>query len=216
MNTSIDHLRSIVEDETSHFCDTEQALQEEKGTLGRTYGDPTLHARTTNCGIATALIQHNLRTHHNIATDRLFGEPPLAPRERYNSRKFGHVLLRTETALIDPTYSQLFSYVGVSVSRSRANDFIYPEPLALTIDLENPEKTLDSLVDSLEEASQTEIAKRDDYAPLRGKGSRAIRAAIYDIYNIDNYVPYEIETYHPSFDYIEALKQISSNMRTPQ
>lgn len=212
MSESINRLRHIVETETAHFCETEQALQVGKGTLGRAHDNPETHARLTNCGKATALVQHNLHKHHDTATQRLFGEPPLAPRIRHTNRKFGHVLLRTDEALIDPTYGQLFSYVGLHAPVSY-DDFSYPNPLSLTIDLSNPAETLDPLIDSLDEASRRESAQLDNYGPLRGQGRQAIRAVIYDIYNPDNYVPYEVETIHPSFDYIQALKQISAATR---
>lgn len=214
MSTSVDRLRSIVEEETAHFCATEQVLQQSMGQNGRTYEDPSIHARLTNCGRATALIQHNLREHHTIATQRIFGEPPLAPRLRYNSRRFGHVLLRTNDTLIDPTYGQLFSYVGLTPSQSHET-FAYSGPLSLTIDLSQPGAALEPLVDDLHAASQLEIAQLDEYGPLRGKGRQAIKAVIYDIYNPGHYIPYEVERFHPSYDYTEALKQVSDSLRTP-
>ena len=208
-----EQLDRIVQTETAHFCDTEQALQISRGATGRPRDDARLHARLTNCGIASALVQHNLQHYHNITTNRLFGEAPLAPRTRF-SRKFGHVLLRTDDVLIDPTYGQLFSYVGIDASTPAGKDFAYPDTLSLAVDVNNPDATLEPLVDSLHEAAQSKLAAQDTYAPLRDQGRQALQAVVYDIYNPDNYIPYEVESLHPSFDYVQALKQISDQLRS--
>ena len=214
MSMSSNELRSAVEAETAHFCDTEQTLQVSKGTLGRPRNDVRQHVRISNCGVATALVQHNLKEHYDVTTSRLFGEAPLAPRTRFG-RIFGHVVLRTEDTLIDPTYGQLFSYVGVDLSSPHMKDFVHPGPLALAIDLENPDATLEPLIDDLHEAASVKTGSLDAYAPLRDQGRQAIRAVIYDIYNLEHYVPYEVEAHHPSFEYIQALKQISAEIRGP-
>lgn len=212
MDMSAERLRPIVEVETAHFCDVEQSLQVTRGATGRPRNDARLHARLTNCGVASALVQHNLQRHHDIVTTRHFGEAPLAPRTRYG-RRFDHVLLQANDTFIDPTYGQLFSYIGIDASTPADKEFTYPAALSLTVDLNNPEATLEPLVDSLHEAAQSELAAQDTYAPLRGQGRQALQAVVYDIYSPDHYIPYEVETIHPSFDYIQVLKQISGSVR---
>lgn len=212
MPVSPEQLHRIVQSETEHFCDVQQALEQARESDGRTFDDPRLHARMANCGIASALIQHNLREHHGIATERLFGRPPAAPYSP-SGNEFGHVILRSDTTLIDPTYGQIFSFVGIH-PLSPVKGFSYPRNLALTVDTTDPEASLEPLVDALTDAAQLEISPYlQSRAPLRHKGRRALQSVIYDIYNPDHYAPYELETLHPSFDRVQALIHVSDQLR---
>jgi len=199
----------IAEDETMQFCKAEQIIQQSKGTIGRTYDDVSLHARATHCGLATAFIQHYLKQNQGITSERLFGEPPLAPRTEMH-RKFGHVIVAVDQFLVDPTYGQLFSYVGVPLPHlATEHDFTYPDHLSLVIDANDPERALEPFIDTLKATNMPDA----QYAPLRGMSRAAIADVVYDIYNPANYQSYELESMHPMYDYVQALKQASDQIR---
>ena len=90
----------------------EKALAYESLTEG--FGED-LQLRYSYCGVATAALQRYLQD-HKITTERVITEPEVAPRHM-NQRHMSHVALRHESLLIDPTYSQFLSYVGVMPAR---------------------------------------------------------------------------------------------------
>lgn len=72
-----------------------------------------LQLRGTVCGLATAALQLYTNERHGLALERRRAAPPKAPRGM-NSRRLEHVGLFDDDTMIDPTYSQFFSYVGLS------------------------------------------------------------------------------------------------------
>jgi len=209
-------IHRAAESETSLFCDAlqEWELQNSNHLLRRVYADPTMHARSTNCGTAPALVQHGLKEHHGIETARLAGEPPKAPRKEFTRRAFRHILLQHENYLIDPTYGQLASWMGLSISDKDTVAENYPENLSLVVDTNDPEEQLEPLVNWLLQTKQLEHTKRNEKAPLRNLGRRALSEIVYDIYDINHYASYELAPEHISYEQIQALICISERRRT--
>ncbi|GEM_PF-3876881 len=213
MSLSRETLQTIAESETVHFCNAEQQLDLHRMGNHKRYDDPLIHARRTNCGIATALLQHTLREYHGIETTRLVGEPPQAPRTS-SGRTFSHVILQHDRFIIDPTSGQLASYMGLDHADKETALSHYPSNAALVIDTTKPEEGLEPFVDSLMTIEQLEHVRRHKYGPLRNLGRQAVSAAVYDIYNLDHYRPFPVEPFLVSYDYIEGLKQTSDSLRS--
>lgn len=213
MKPTHESLSRAVEAEVALFCEAEQIFQQQKGNLGKTYGDDSLHARSSNCGIATAFLQQALHTHHNIATERLYGEPPKAPRSEHGNRIFGHVILRHETTLIDPTYGQLFAFVGMTPQQIETVKHYYPEHLALLIGAEQRGATLSSLADSLHRASLRDHVQLQRYAPLRGVGKQTIAAALGDIYEPSHYTQHQASSADLTYDHLQEILRIANSVR---
>lgn len=213
MNSLREYLQASVEAETALFCEAEQLYQQSLTGFSHAHDDPLLHAREPHCGSATAFIQHNLRNHYGIETERLWGEPPLAPRLEHNNRIFGHVILRHENLLIDPTYGQLFNLTGMKAAHPATQSAHYPEELALFIDVHQPEQALEPLASALTEAASHEHAKQSAYAPLRHLGRQAVADVLFDIYNPDYYTDYTVHPLDPSYDHIQNLLQRGEQLR---
>lgn len=207
MSLSGEELGRTVEEETQLFCQAEHDNQSAKGRLGRTYDDATLYSRDSNCGVATAFLQQRLRQDHDLETERLHGQPPESPRLQFNNRRFGHVILRQNRFLIDPTYGQLFSFAGVTAGEvnKQPESFRYPDKLALIVDTEEPEQALDPLVHALHAAAESEQSQQSPYAPFRGVGQGAIAATLRDLYNPDNYSHYQAQPTDPSHDHVQNI-----------
>lgn len=205
MAEQLSYLHQAVEDEMALFCHVEQAAQREKGATGRVYGDERLHARLSNCGVATAFVQDRLRSRYDIQTERLYANLTQAPRREAGNRTFEHVILRHESTLIDPTYGQLFSYVGIQPVVADADDLPYPRDLALLVDSDQPDSVLEPLASALEAAGTLERAQRRTYGPLRDVGRQAIVAVLRDIYTPAHYTLYERQVDDMSHDRITDL-----------
>ncbi|MDB5165652.1 MAG: hypothetical protein JWM00_542 [Candidatus Saccharibacteria bacterium] len=85
-----------------------------------------LQLRHSTCGIATAALQKYLKRELDIDTTRMIVDLPEAGAEFQKQ----HVILRSMDVTIDPTYSQLLEYAGLSaIDASSFHDLTtyYPE-----------------------------------------------------------------------------------------
>lgn len=80
--------------------------------------DPELQLRGTVCGLATAALQLYVHDRHSIELDRRIATPSKAPRG-LNSRRLEHVVLFDDDEMIDPTFGQVYSYIGLSRSAAQ-------------------------------------------------------------------------------------------------
>ena len=78
-----------------------------------------LQLRGSVCGLATGALQLYVKQKHGMALDRRLAVPEKAPRG-LNSRLLRHVVLFDGDDMIDPSYSQFFSYVGLSPAAAKA------------------------------------------------------------------------------------------------
>lgn len=111
--------------------------------------EPDLQLRSSQCGLATAVLQLYLREIDGIETKRLLAEPQRAPRG-INSRRLGHVVLSCENTTIDPTYSQFLIYVGLavaSVSEHESLRQLYPKTKIACIDQSNTDQFADDFAE---------------------------------------------------------------------
>ena len=207
---------SIVEQETEHFCTVEQQRQLGCGVLRHTFDDPRWHARISNCGAATVLVQHNLKMYHSTPTQRVITVPPLAPRGEYNQRKFRHVLLTTPDKIIDPTYGQLFRWAGFGSPRNANHDTpaaIFPDNLALIIDLHQPDIAIGALTQALISAREKYPANTT-YQPLRNASENQIFDTLTDVYDTTHFAPFTVGA-EDNRDY-SHLFELSRNSRSIQ
>lgn len=119
MGTS--HLQLVVGDCEGPLERGVQRVQQFSEFLGS-----ELQLRHSTCGIATAALQKYLKREFDIDTTRMIVDLPDAGAE-FQER---HVMLRSLDATIDPTYSQLLEYAGLSaIDASSSPDLTryYPE-----------------------------------------------------------------------------------------
>lgn len=205
MRVTPERLEQVVQAETALFCQVEQQFQQENGANNRGFRDESFHVRTLKCNVATSFLQQRLREQHAIDTHRLYGEPPRAPHLESGYRIFGHLILQYDTLLIDPTYGQLFSFVGLSPRHPETTPDHFPKPLALMVDTKHPDVVLGPLIAALHAAEALPQAQQSRYAPLRGLGQQAIGAVVHDIYTVGRYAPQEASPSDVSHDHVQAL-----------
>jgi|GEM_PF-2413314 len=87
----------------------EKALHEEEN---HKY-DVDLQLQGSVCGLATAALQLYMRETYDMNLDRRIATPRKAPRG-LNSRVLQHVSLFRDGQMIDPSYRQFFTYIGLS------------------------------------------------------------------------------------------------------
>lgn len=209
-------MSSIVEQETRLFCQAELARQALMTLPSTRYTHQEDPARATNCGIATAVLQENLLDHHTVQTERLQGAPPKMPSYGYNRRRFNHVVLRHRDLdlLIDPTYGQLFGLAGIDRNSPNTKPSDYPVNLSLVVDLNDPDQTLEPLVESLEQASRKEHAQKDQtLAPLRDLGKRTLLTILRSTYDPENYQVFELDPAQPNFESIKKIQSLTNDYR---
>lgn len=206
-------VRQAIEDEAALFCRVTQAYQRDKGAVSRVFADESLQARTSNCGIATAFMQQRLREQYDFDTERMYAEPPLAPRSQYNGHITGHMLLRHESTLIDPTYGQFFSYVGMRAGQEAVDASAYPDNLALLVSETHPDEALEPLAAAMLATSELEHVARSEYQPLRGLGRQAILCVLRDIYTSDHYEPRELKPEDGLYDWTTELVRMAAHLR---
>lgn len=212
MNETNERLRSIVEAETELFCRAKHELQTTGTPAGAVHDDVRLYARETQCGYATAFVQHGLKVRHGIETERLAGEPPLAPRDSFG-RRLRHIILQHEDTLIDPTYGQWMAYAGVRAGNNETVSAQYPDRLALLVDTRESEEVLEPLAEELLTTASSERSSLVDYAPFRGMGATAILAVMNDIYTRSHYESYPTRPEHPSFAYTQRLLDVGASLQ---
>lgn len=121
MYTSVSELQKQLND-PSLIGGLERGLKREN--FARGVQRESLQLRSAVCGLATAALQLYLNEVEGVRTERLITEPAAAPRG-VNSRILTHVVLRHEGVIIDPTYSQFLSFIGLD-PRCENNDTLYP------------------------------------------------------------------------------------------
>lgn len=214
MGHSRESIHSILEQETRLFCQAELARQALMTLPSARYNHNDDPARATNCGLATGVLQNNLREYHGVVIDRIQGTPPEMPAYGYNHRRFSHVLLRHEDFLLDPTYGQLFGFAGIDRNNPAVSSSSYPESLSLVVDLNNPDETLDPVAESLEEATHKEYSHKDEVlAPLRGLGKNAILNILRDVYDTDSYEASELSPDQSNFESIQKIILLTQDYR---
>lgn len=210
MNINFGQLDRIVQYETMLYCRSEDDINRNKGKLGRVHEDITTYAKETNCGISTAVLQHNLEKHHNISTERLVGEPEGVPLNR-NYRSFGHVILTAtlngDKYIIDPTYNQIHStYMGVSPDSVN----VPPNELAAVFPADNQEDFISKFTESLYESSKNpEHIELPKITSLRNLGKHAIKNVVENIYTLEQYEPFDRYT-----EYAQNVIAVSEKLRS--
>lgn len=94
-----------------------------------------LQLRNTVCGLATGALQLYAMEYYGVTLDRRIASPLKAPRG-INSRQLQHVGLFDGADMIDPSFGQFYTYVGLSpdaVLKRRALLRLYPsDKIAVT------------------------------------------------------------------------------------
>lgn len=210
MGTPKDALRTIVEDETRFFCDAEQYWQEQKGALGRTFRDTTMHAKLTNCGVATALLQSTLDEHYGIQTERYISHTitPLG-------KPFDHVILRHESFILDPTFRQLSTCTARLPIEEKPDTAPHENnTLSLVIDTASPQDTLSPHTAALASIDHTHHEAFFIRSPVCSHLSGvALRSWLHDLYNDKNLSRFEIDQSHLSYDRILSLQKTAKTLR---
>ena len=213
-------LHRLVEQETAWFCQVEQQRQLDDPIMGHPFADSTYHVRTSNCGAATALIQYNLQQFHGISTERVITTATQAPRSKYNSRLFRHVMLLCDDLIVDPTYGQFFGWMGFRVSATDSNDSlteVFPTELAWQTAVSAVDQSTARLADRLLSATNTP-PNQPDYQPLRSAGRATVWAILKEIYTTTNHQPFNLgqadsRQYNELFALSDKLRQ---NQQPPQ
>lgn len=185
----------------------EYALAFESLTQG--FGED-LQLRYSYCGVATAALQRYLQERYEIATDRMIAMPAQAPRH-INHRQMSHVVLRHESLVIDPTYSQFMSYVGVLPARVLDNEVLralYP-PRKIAV---FPVATSNEFADSFTEAAhaadlaiQNSPREQVSFPPddaLRGASLDEKSAVYRAIWSPDGYKSFPVDEQPALRDYV--------------
>lgn len=164
--------------------------------------DTDLQLRGSVCGLATGALALYIRDLHGIELDRRIATPRKAPRG-LNSRLLRHVVLADGDTMFDPTYSQFFTYVGLSqpatlvVPELRA---LFPEEKVAAISAEGTEAFADAMAARMHEI-EPEVAQRRPLglialAPensLVGTALEVKQDVLRDIWDLNGYEPYSLE-----------------------
>lgn len=214
MTVEISKLRTIADESTRPL---ERELARDRRNLAGGFGED-LQLRYTLCGIATAALQQYLLRRHAIPTDRLIATPPKAPRE-VNSRRMSHVILRHEGYIIDPTYSQFLTYVGVDAPEVLGNEELrkyFPTAKIAVMEAENSESFTDALAEHaykiIPDVKLLTADRRSSVAPYNALVSATlpqIKIVFADIWNIDNYSAYPVDDQDGM---LEAATRIADKM----
>lgn len=158
---------------------------------------PELQLRGTVCAVATGALQQFVRGRHGIELERRMAVLDKAPRG-LNSRLLRHVGLFDGDTMIDPTYSQFFSYVGVDRFTASADPqlaALFPDTKIAVIPAEDSDAFADSFARQAQDMEEA-MAEMDDlvpqttYAPLHaltGKSLDEKREVYRHIWRPSNY-----------------------------
>ena len=200
-------LESIINQATAPL---EKALAFESLTKG--FGED-LQLRYSYCGVATAALQQYLQERCDVTTERMVTEPEIAPRHM-QQRRMAHVVLRHESLIIDPTYSQFLSYVGVMparvLCRQDLRDF-YPAQKIAVFSVASSDEFADNFARVAHMADVT-IGPLDlsqnSYPPddaLRGTSMSEKTEVYRAIWSPDGYTPFPVSEQPALRDHINRV-----------
>lgn len=186
------------------------------GELTASYPED-LQLRLTQCGLGTAALQHYLLDEYGIATSRHINRLTDAPRG-YNFRTNTHVVLRTDTEMIDPTYGQFMNYVGLTPETANNHDLahLYPPRKIMVYGVDNARAFADTFASHAFSVDRSgHVPEPFDSAPdigaLRGKSLEEMQRVYRSIWNPNNYTPFPVEEQRPDFQ--DAARKIAQSMR---
>jgi hypothetical protein len=167
-----------------------------------------LQLRGTVCGLATAALQLYANERHGLVLDRRRVTPPKAPRGM-NSRKLEHVGLFDDNTMIDPTYGQFFSYVGLSQTAAQYQPglvTLFPKDKVAVIPKREARTFARSMAAHMH-AVEPEVLRRTPsgyvaYPPensLRGSSLAKKEEVLEDIWNPNGYRDFPLDSQSTSF-----------------
>lgn len=176
-----------------------------------------LQLRLTQCGLGTAALQHFLLDEYDIATTRVINRLTDAPRG-LNFRTDSHVVLRTDTDIIDPTYGQFMRYVGLTPEMARQHDIahLYPPRKIMVYGADNARAFADTFAAHAFSVDRNGLVPESpvEYAPdgaLRGESLEELQRVYQCIWNPDNYTPFPVEEQRSGFQ--DAARHVAESMR---
>lgn len=171
--------------------------------------EPGLQLRGSVCGLATGALQIYVKRRHDLMLDRRLAVPEKAPRG-LNYRLLRHVALFDGGDMIDPSYSQFFSYVGLSpsaVKKQPSLSTLYPSEKIAVIPAGAHEGFADGMAAHMH-AIEAEVASRrgEDlvaYPPensLLGSALEEKKVTLRDIWDPTGYdMPFPLADQSDSF-----------------
>jgi hypothetical protein len=170
--------------------------------------DIDLQLRGTVCGLATAALQLYMQERHGVVLERRQTTPDSAPRG-LNSRRLSHVALFDDDSLIDPSYGQFYTYVGLSqaaAQEQRELRRLYPADKIAIVPQQRAAAFADKTARHMQAVEpQAMRLRRPDspaYPPdksLVGTSLEDKRRVLRDIWNPNAYKPFPVEAQSSSF-----------------
>lgn len=168
-----------------------------------------LQLRGSVCGLATGALQLYVKQKHDVALDRRLAVPEKAPRG-LNSRLLRHVTLFDGDDMIDPSYSQFFSYVGLSPAAARARPglaTLYPAGKIAIIPASTSDKFAEGMAAHMQAIEQEVAYRRGPDLPAYPPENSLIGTTVVektevlrDIWNPNGYdMPFPLEGQSDSF-----------------
>lgn len=171
--------------------------------------DVDLQLQGSVCGLATAALQLYMREMHDMDLDRRIVTPRKAPRG-LNSRALQHVSLFQGGQMIDPSYRQFFTYVGLSQDAAKAQPALkglFPSDKIAVIRADKAGSFADRMAVHMH-TIESEVARRrpvglPSYPPensLVGTTLGEKEEVLRDIWNPTSYsIPFPLEDQSSSF-----------------
>ncbi|HEU4715514.1 MAG TPA: hypothetical protein VFS14_01660 [Candidatus Saccharimonadales bacterium] len=169
--------------------------------------DPELQLRGTVCGLATAALQLYMSERHNIKLDRRIATPEKAPRG-LNSRRLNHVVLFGDDEMVDPSFGQVYAYVGLSQRAAQERPALrqlFPDKKMAVVVKDSTDQFADDVAAHMQ-AIEPEVARlRSDlpaYPPenaLVGSPLAKKQEVMRDIWTPGGFEPYPLSAQSSSF-----------------
>lgn len=167
-----------------------------------------LQLRSTVCGLATGALQLYFQERYGVMLDRRVASPAKAPRG-LNSRRLQHVSLFDDDDMIDPSFGQFYTYVGLNpdaVLKRRALLRLYPAEKIAVTPVRRAERFADSVAVHMH-AIEPEVLRLRDERSLRlppedalvGTTKAEKQEVLRDIWSPNGYELFPLEEQSSSF-----------------
>lgn len=195
MSSSHERLRNALDNVTPKL---EKVLAEK--SLTSALGE-AMQLRISQCGLATAALQQFLYDAEGIVSQRLITHSKRAPKLRDMTPQ-SHVILKTEEGIvIDPTYGQFMSHVGLTHKIARENELmhLYPARKIVSFPVVKTSQFVDKFAGHVFTVDQSgaipvPIYEEPPDGALRGKNLDTMHAVYDNLWDLNEYDEFAIES----------------------